>query len=105
MRLVPRQFGVQRVARHQFHGAAQRPDGVELDARRRLRRINRDANAHPLPRQGDSLAVVAGRGGDHAAPALLVIQQPQLVAGAAKFKGTGVLQVVAFQIQLAAQLL
>ena len=95
--------GRRRTSRRASTTCAPWPCGLaDLDRRGRRRHDDGHRNAEPLAVIGDRLGMVAGRGGDHSARALLVGQLEQFVERAALLVGGGELEVLELQPDLGA---
>ncbi len=87
----------------QHHLGAELAGMLDLHCRRRLG--HDDGHRHPQPMAviGQGLGVVAGRGGDHPALALLLGQSEQLVQGPTLLEGGGELKVLELDEDLRAR--
>ncbi len=71
---------------------------LDLHGRRGLGHDDGDRRPQPLAMIGQTLGMIAGRGGDDAAPTLFLAQAQQLVQRAALLEGGGELQVLELHI-------
>ena len=101
--LVAARLGIGERVAGQLDLGAQLAHGIDLDLRRRLRHHDQRADAEVAGREGHALRVVAGAGGDHAAPALVRRQMRHPVVRAAQLEGEDRLQILALQEHLVAR--
>ena len=92
--------GVEAVA-EQDDLAAKATHGIDLDGGRRGRHDHHGADTQPRSGEGDTLGVIAGRGADDAAGALLGGEVGDAVMGAANLEGKDRLHVLALDQHIA----